>query len=305
MYTLGNKEFLKLIFDVHRFMAYTDRFIQNSRGEIESVTDIPENSVVLLFGGMNSPTFNLIEHLYRYKKKFGNYPALIMIGKVANKIDNTAGLGSEVGCCQYILEKCGVSKEIVRKYYIEPEDTSTAENIISLKDILEKYPELNNRKIILATNSVFRRRAVHDFAAGMPDADLATLELPELDFKKSDFYIERADGLIIDVMMGACFYHSMLNKERWLGGEAAPPTDKELEFANSVQDIKGILTKYCGWIYPNNLVDLGIAASLEEGAEIIATRKRELLQNKGATPDGMRKEIDEAIKDYLSKISVS
>ncbi len=295
MYSVSDKEFVKLIDEIHDFMAYIDLFISNDAGTISSVSEIPKDCLLLYFGGFNSPIFDLIDMMHVYKERYDEYPHLVMTGKSSNKVDNTSGMGSEVGCYQYILEKCGIPKEIIRRYYIEPTDTSTAENIQSLSDIFKAYPELKGRKIVLATHSIYRRRAVHDFAIKFSDVNLSVLKLPKADLISNIFASDRINGLAVDIMIGAYYYQSMLNKLRWDRGETSPPSKEELEFVKKIGDIAPILKEYSGWIYPNNAVDLGIAASLEEAEHIIMSRRKIL------TPmlaDGL-KEIELAIEEYL------
>ena len=286
---------MKKINSIHEFMSYHDMFISNSISLVENVAKIPYDSVILLFGGYRSPAFDLAKMLFQYFEEYQEWPAILITGKCSNKIDNTAGLGSEVNVYQLILEHLGIPCEVVRKYYVEPKDSSTKENMQSVNEMYVKWPELMNKTLVLATQSYYRRRAVHDFAVQLCDVKLAVLDLPMADFENGMFYNDRANGTALDVFIGACFYQAMYNKPRWDKGEAIAPTLEEQEFKISLGDIKSLLQEYCGWIYPNNLVDTGIVATLEEGKLMIAERRAVLMSRPGLSVNEQIKELNNAL----------
>ena len=294
-----------LVDKVHDFMSYTNYLISNSHGQIPNINykEIPEDATILLFGGYRTPAFHTVDVMKAYHKKYDKWPDIILTGKSSNKFNNTAGLGSEVNIYQYILEECGIPQEVVRKYYIEPTDTSTAENAQKIREILEKHPHLKDKPLIIFTQSYYARRAVHDLGQMLPDQQLMVANLPKADFDNGHFYNDRgADGNAFDVMLGACFYQSMYNQSRWEEkGETLPPTAQELSAAPSLKEIKPLLERYHGWLYPNNMVDLGFATDLLEGKLKIDERKAQLpcLHDLAL----QRTEINSAIKNKNQTLS--
>lgn len=286
---------------VHDFMAYTDNLIKDKQGrDIPNIDykNIPQGSTILLFGGYKTIGFHAVEAMKVYHAKYKEWPNLIITGKSSNKFDNTAGLGSEVNAYQYILENCGIPKKIVRKHYLEPTDTSTAENTQSVEAILAANPHLQNKPIVLFTQSYYARRAVHDFAQKLSDKQLIVANLPKADFDNGLFYNDREDGNAIDVMMGACFYQAMYNKSRWEKGETLPPTAQEISVIPNKEEIKPIVKKYCGWLYPNNMMDLGLATDLVEGKRLIDERKATLFAKPAFSSEQQKKDIINAVALY-------
>ena len=302
-----SKEERALVDDIHNFMSYTNNLITDSNGnQIKNIkyNEIPQNSTILLFGGYKSIGFYAADAMKSYYGKYKEWPNIIITGKSSNKFDNTAGLGSEVNAYHYILENCGIPKNIVRKHYVEPVDTSTAENIQSVDKILQTFPHLQNNPLVLFTQSYYSRRAAHDFAQKLPSAQLIVANLPKADLDNGLFYNDRADGNAIDVMLGACFYQSMFNQTRWQNGETVAPTTEELDIAPKKENIVSILQKYCGWLYPNNMVDLGLAKDLLEGKKIIDDRKAELFSKPEFQPEQQKKDIINAVQLYRKQHSL-
>jgi len=291
----------KIVDNIHNFMAYTDNLIKDSKGQdIPNVDykDIPQGAAILLFGGYKTIGFHAADAIKAYHSKYNEWPNLIITGKSSNKFDNTAGLDSEVNAYQYILENCGIPKNVVRKHYLEPTDTSTAENTQSVEAILTANPHLQDKPIVLFTQSYYARRAIHDFAQKLSDKQLIVANLPKADFDKGLFYNDREDGNAVDVMMGACFYQAMYNKSRWEKGETLPPTASELSAIPSKEQIKPIIQKYCGWLYPNNMLDLGLASDLVEGKKLIDKRKATLLAKPAFSPEQQKTDIIFAVALY-------
>ena len=291
----------KIVDNIHDFMAYTDNLIRDKKGNIipnVGYKDIPSDSTILLFGGYRAIGFHAVNAMKCYYAKYKKWPNLIITGKSSNKFDNTAELGSEVNAYQYILENCGIPGNVVRKHYLEPTDVSTAENTQSVEAILAVNPHLQNKPIILFTQSYYARRAIHDFAQKLPDKQLVVANLPKADFDNGMFYNDREDGNAVDVMMGACFYQAMYNRSRWEKGETLPPTAEELAVIPSKEQIKPIIKKYCGWIYPNNMVDLGLATDLIEGKKLIDERKATLFAKPAFSLEQQKNDIINAVALY-------
>lgn len=294
----------KLVNEIHSFMAYTDNFIKDKKGNIIpniNYKEIPQGATILLFGGYRSIGFHAVDAMKEYHKKYKEWPNLVITGKASNKFDNTANLGSEVNIYQYILENCNVPKSVVRKYFQEPKDTSGLENTQAISDILAANPALNGEPIVLFTQSYYARRAIHDFAEKMPDNKLIVVNLPKADFDNGIFYNDREDGNAVDVMIGACFYQAMYNQTRWEKGETLAPTPEELAIIPSKKQLSPIIQKYCGWLYPNNLTDLGLADNLVEAKNIIDTRKSEILSKKALSPEQQKTDIINAVVAYNRK----
>lgn len=297
----------EIVDKIHSFMAYTNHLIKDKNGnEIRNVDykKIPYNATILLFGGYKSIGFHAVDAMKTYYARYNEWPNLMITGKSCNKFDNTAGLGSEVNAYQYILENCGVPKEAVRRYYVEPTDTSTAENTQSVDKILQKYPCLQSKPIVLFTQSYYARRAIHDFAQKLPSQRLIVANLPVADLDNGLFYNDRADGNAVDVMIGACFYQAMFNQARWEKGETLPPTKDELSVAPGKIDILSIAKKYCGWLYPNNMIDLGLANDLTEGKKLIDERKSFLFEKPEFSPEQQKCSIINAVSLYKKTHSV-
>lgn len=298
------KDERKIVDEIHDFMSYTDNLIKDRQGqEIVNVgyQNIPKGATILLFGGYKTIGFHAVDAINAYYTKHKEWPNLIITGKSSNKFDNTAGLGSEVGVYQYILENCGIPKNVVRKHYLVPTDTSTAENTQSVEAILNANPHLQDKPIVLFTQSYYSRRAVHDFAQKLNNEKLLVANLPKADLDNGLFYNDREDGNAIDVMMGACFYQSMYNHVRWEKGETLPPTKQELLSIPSKEQIKPIIQKYCGWLYPNNMTDLGLACDLCEAKEMIDARKSELFAKKEFSLEQQKKDIINAVALYRKR----
>ena len=128
--------------------------------------------------------------------------------------------------------------------------------------------------------------------------------LPKADFDNGLFYNDREDGNAVDVMMGACFYQAMYNQSRWEKGETLPPTTQELSAIPSKEEIRPIVKKYCGWLYPNNMLDLGLASDLIEGKKMIDTRKSELFSKKEFSTEQQKLDIINAVKLYRKNHSL-
>lgn len=291
----------QIIDDIHDFMAYTDNHIKDRRDKkIPNVNykEIPEDATILLFGGYKMIGFHAVDAIKAYHAQYKKWPNLMITGKSSNKYDNTAGLGSEVNAYQYILENCGVPRSVVRKHYLEPKDTSTAENTQSVEAILEAYPDLQNKPIVLFTQSYYSRRAVHDFAQKLPQNDLIVANLPKADFDNGLFPQDRIDGNAVDVMIGACFYQSMYNQARWEKEETLSPSPEELAIIPKKEQIKPIVEKYCGWLYPNNMIDLGLSDSLMEAKQQIEERKSKLFAQQGFSAEQQKSDIFNAVALY-------
>ncbi|MFI3241284.1 MAG: ElyC/SanA/YdcF family protein [Alphaproteobacteria bacterium] len=288
----------RLIDEIHYFMSYKDRFISNEQGyEIRSVDPmlVKKGTAFLIFGGYKLPCFQIVKSIFNYRLRFGFWPPIILLGKKSNKIDNTATLGTEVDAYQMILEASGIPSDVVRRFYVEPNDTNGLENAKLLKEIIAKF-QLEFKTIMIVTQSYYRRRAVHDLVAQLPNTYFCVANLKLPDFEAGKFYTDRAEGTALDVMLGACFYQSMLNLSRFDKGEAIAPTSEELTFVESMADVLPELIKeHCGWIYPNNLVDLGIASSLDEGKSLIEARKKALFARTGVSPEEHYEEVVEMI----------
>lgn len=297
----------ELVNKVHDFMAYTDNLITDKTGNIISnvdYKDIAFGSTILLFGGYRTIGFHAVDAMKTYHKKYNEWPDLVITGKASNKFDNTANLGSEVNIYQYILENCGIPKSVVRKYYQKPKDTSTTENTQALNNILEANPNLKAKPIVLFTQSYYARRAIHDFAQKMPKNKLIVANLPKADLDNGMFYNDREDGNAVDVMMGACFYQAMYNQTRWEKGETLAPTEEELKSIPSKEQIMPVIQKYCGWLYPNNIIDLGLADNLVAAKELIDRRKAEILIKKSLSPEQQKKDIINAVTLYRRKTNL-
>lgn len=295
----------KIVDKIHDFMSYTDNLIKDKNGNIVknvNYMEIPKNATILLFGGYKMIGFYAVDAMKTYYTKYKEWPNLIITGKSSNKFDNTAGLGSEVNAYQYILENCGIPKNIVRKHYLEPTDTSTTENTQSVEAILVANPHLQDKPIVLFTQSYYARRATHDFAQKLPNQQLIVANLPKADFDKGLFYNDREDGNAVDVMIGGCFYQAMYNQARWEKGETLPPTKGELSSIPSREEIKPIVQKYCGWLYPNNMTDIGLATDLVEGKKMIDKRKSELFAKPEFSPEQQKKDIINAVALYNKRI---
>ena len=183
----------KIVDAIHDFMAYTDNLIEDRQGNDILNVDykkIPYGSSILLFGGYKTIGFHAADAIKAYYAKYKEWPDLMITGKSSNKFDNTAGLGSEVNAYQYILENCGIPKNVVRKYYLEPKDTSTAENTQSVEAILAENQHLQDEPIVLFTQSYYARRAIHDFAQKFSNKKLIVANLPKADFDNGLFYNE-------------------------------------------------------------------------------------------------------------------
>lgn len=285
-------------------MSYNNCYIKDKNGQdIPSVDykEIPYGATILLFGGYKSIGFHAADSMKAYHAKHKEWPNIMITGKSSNKIDNTAGLGSEINAYQYILENCGIPKNVVRNYYVEPTDTSTAENTQSVDKVLKANPNLQEKPIVIFTQPYYARRALHDFLAQMPNNQFFVANLPKPDLDNGLFYNDRADGNAIDVMMGACFYQAMYNKARWEKGETTSPTDEEISSIPSKEEIRPILKKYCGWLYPNNMTDLGLADNLENGKKLIAERKEQLLSQEEFLPERHFIDIKKAVTSYRIK----
>lgn len=294
----------ELIDYVHEFMSYTDKLIKAKNGQVipnVNYKEIPYGSTILLFGGYKMIGFHAADSMKAYYAKYKKWPEIMITGKSSNKIDNTAGLGSEVNAYQYILENCGIPQKVVRKNYIEPIDTSTAENTQSVDKILRANVDLQEKPIVIFTQPYYARRALHDFLAQMPNKQFLVANLPKPDFEKGLFYNDRADGNAIDVMMGACFYQSMYNQARWEKGETIAPTNEELASIPTKEEIKPILERYCGWLYPNNMMDLGLAEDLQTGKRLIEERKKQLLSQKEFSSEQQFVDIRNAVANYRIK----
>lgn len=286
---------------IHDFMAYTNNLIKDTRGyDVLNIDyqNIPQDSVILLFGGYKTIGFHAADSVKAYHNRYKKWPDLIITGKSSNKYDNTANFGSEVNVYQYILKNCDIPENVIKQYDLVPTDTSTAENTQSVEAVLAANPSLRNRSLVLFTQSYYARRAIHDFAQKLPHQQLIVANLPKADFDNGLFYHDRADGNAVDIMMGACFYQSMYNHTRWENGEALPPTQQELSVIPSKEDIKPIIQKYCGWLYPNNMVDLGITTDLTVAKNLINKRKEELFSKPEFSPQRQKTDLINAVNLY-------
>ncbi len=298
----------KIVDDVLAFMSYEDNLIKDTQDRtIQNVShlEIPKGASIMIFGGYKSIAFHAVDAINKYRAKHQEWPEVIITGKSSNKMDNTAGLGSEVNAYHYILESCGIPKEVTRKNYVEPKDMSTAENIQSLDKILETYPNLKKGQIVLFTQPYYARRVAHEFGNKSTEMPFMIANLPKLDIEKGVFYNDRLDGSAVDVAVGACFYQSMYNDVRWTEkNEALAPTKEELSAIPSKEDIVPIIAKYSAWSYPNNLVDLGISKDLESAKQMIDARKAELFKRREFTPEGHLQDIKDNIALYQKKQSL-
>lgn len=258
-------------------MSYRDNFIKNSRGKTVQnfdIIDIPKGTTLLLFGGYRRPAFYLADGVKNYHKKYGEYPNILITGKSSNKIDNTAGLGSEVNVYHHILKECGIPEEEVKKFYINPIDENTKENTISLGKILGEHPELKDAKIALVTQPYYSRRALHEFMFNMPDIDFAVANVPLSDFGNGAFYNDNLNGSTRDVI-SACVLNTYHRESRF-GEETISPTKEELQNIPSIEEMKPFYEKYCGWLYPNNFAELGINDDLAINKNIITERRNSI-----------------------------
>lgn len=295
---ISNKE-KETIEDVHEFMSYKKFLVHCGNGKIAQnidYLDIPKGATILLFGGYKMAGFHCVDAINSYKNKYGEYPNIIMTGQDSNKIDNTAGFGSEVGAYQHILINCEIPKDVVKRFFIDPKDTDTAQNIKSVEQIVEKFPILKDKSIVLFTQSYYCRRAIHDFVKKMPNQTFLVANCPKPNLETGIFYTDNYDGRAVDTMLGACFYHCIYNNQRFENGETLAPTKQELENSPNLDKIVPILERYYGWLYPNNLVDLGIAKNLQTAKEMIEQRRNDFMKTEMFSPLYQQKLINQEIK---------